>query len=92
MASIKVTFSPLLKQRILQYAAAHDHMTELDAVRELVSLGLSSSPTDDLTMVSKQRAYNDVRKWTFNKVAETFEDIAKQAMQQIGNFKRDPES
>lgn len=91
MATHKVSLSPNLNQRVLQYAVAHERMTPQDAIRELISMGLSVSPTDDATMVSKQRAYNDMRSWGFKQFAEKLEEIAVAARAHVGEFKRSGE-
>lgn len=90
MASHKVTLSPNLNQRVLDYAEAHDNMSPLDAIRELLTMGLSVSPLDDITMVSKQRGFNDVRRWAFNELSISLEDMAKKARAQIGNYSKEP--
>lgn len=89
MATKKISFTPNLDSRVSAYAAAHQDMGYNEAVRELVTMGLSVSPVDDLLMASKQRAFDQVRRWAMTELGKKIEELAVTAREQIGDFRRE---
>lgn len=85
LSSNKVGFSlsPFLKERVQQYSHAHE-MTQNDALRELVTLGLSASPTDELSRLASVRAHREVKVWALTKSSAFFRDLAAEVDRMIG--------
>lgn len=81
--TIRVTLRPAAFERVLAYADLHG-MDAPDAVRELVDLGLSATPNEATVLASKQRGYDEVRRWTMTRVAEEMRKLALEAERQVG--------
>jgi hypothetical protein len=59
-------------------------MTLQDAIRELVSLGLSVAPQDTITQNARQRAYDDTRRYVHAKFAESLTNLSRDMEKTIG--------
>ncbi|MBP6479865.1 MAG: hypothetical protein KA310_03365 [Pseudomonadales bacterium] len=91
MSKKTITFSAALNTRIEQYAAMHAEMDFNTAVRELVNLGLSAAPTDELMVQARRHAFDKTRHWALSEVAIKFREVADSAEKQLGAYRADEE-
>ncbi len=59
-------------------------MTLQDAIRELVHIALSVSPTDAVIAATRQRAYDDTRRYTMQKFSEAVTQVSRDMEKTIG--------
>lgn len=65
-----------LKDAIEQYMAYQPPGVSLGiALRELIHLGLSTMPPEAAIHLSRQRAYREVRQYTYKRIAQAFAEI-----------------
>lgn len=81
--NIALPISPSLKAQLDAYAKAHD-LTQAEAVREVMSLGFSASPNEEVIRTAAQRAFDRTRFWSIRKTADFFRDAAAELERQAG--------
>ncbi len=77
------TFRPALYEQIASYADAAG-MSDQDAVRELVEVGLSMAPRDTVVQAARQRAYDDSRRFVMSLFMGKVREVSRECEVQLG--------
>lgn len=80
---IFTTFRPAIYERIAAYADAGG-MSDQDAVRELVEMGISVSPSDAAVLAARQRAYDDARRFVTTLLMAKLKELSRDVEGQLG--------
>jgi hypothetical protein len=83
VAKISIGLRPHQFRAVRAYAD-RGGMDVNDAVRELVDIGLSTSPKEAIILAARQRAFDETRRWAMTQVAEKLNKIGRDAEQSLG--------